>query len=261
MLSENVSEYLTQLEYAKKDRDLKWKKLIEDSEKPYSDSERKKILIIGDSLSEDLFVSSAISTKLQEKIDIRRLTFDDRCALFIATGIEQTNHDDGKCSDAVNVYLKSDLFHSADLIIIAANWVENYKYFEQLLNHRLLENKDTLIYLTQAFSDIRSIIYSIDSIENNSESLGKLIFESKRSVLIKSNEAVKSIARKSGIQTIEGFDAFCDSLNERCVLFDEQKRPYIWDQNHLTYSGALFFEKWFSKSLIAAIEKIDNDER
>jgi peptidoglycan/LPS O-acetylase OafA/YrhL len=250
LLSPKTVQYLTAVEQESKLRKMLWTRLLSEAELPFDNTDKPNVLFIGDSLSEDLYVVSRMSQKLEPLITSRRLAFDDECAKHIVTGGRETNHNGSFCADSLKSYLKLDLFNDADVIIVAASWLSNAQYLENLLNHQLLSGKQIVVYQTHAFTDISSLLVSLDSKSDKLGYASKFIFTSKRSRTEFANSIIADIALSHKISTLNGFDAFCDSIKQQCALFDDKGNPLIIDQSHLSKSGIIFFDKWFSKKIV-----------
>jgi hypothetical protein len=241
---------LTAVEKEKELRKILWADILEEAERPFDISKKPNVLFIGDSLSLDLYVVSKMSETLDPLISFRRLAFDDECAKHLATGGNEINHNGSFCAESLKSYLKSDLFSDADVIFVAAAWLSNAQYLENLINHQLLIGKQIIVYQTHAFTDISSLLVSFDSKFEKLDDFNKFIFTSKRSRTEFANSKIASIALLHSIPMLNGFDAFCENAEQKCSLFNSEGDPLIIDQSHLSKSGAVFFEKWFSKKIV-----------
>lgn len=254
LLSPKTVWYIEALEQEIELRRELWGRLKSESEIPFDNTAKLNFLFIGDSVSEDLYVVSKMSQTLEPLISSRRVAFDESCAKHLVTKGTETNNDGNFCAVSIKNYLNSDLFDDADVIIIAASWLSDAQYLENLLNHRLLNDKKIIVFEPHAFTNISSIIVSFDSDIDNIEEASSLIFASKRSRVEFSNSILRDIALSNKTPTLNGFDAFCDSIKRQCALFNENGRPLIIDQHHLSISGIAVFDKWFSKAVVNLIE-------
>jgi peptidoglycan/LPS O-acetylase OafA/YrhL len=264
LVSSESRELFNKREIQGEKRSVLWKKLLREAKKPFNDNNKLKLLFIGDSISEDLFVVTKSSEELLSRVDPRVLPFDDLCAKHIVTKKKEINYpglinlhfaNDKLCSDSIKSYLDSDLFTKSDIIVIATMWLSNASYLKDLLNHSLLTDKKIIVYKTHAFSHMASIIMSLKLGQNDSISeIDKFVFHNKRSRVEFANSIINKIALANNISTLNGFDAFCDSNKEECNLFDELGNPLILDQSHLTVAGVGIFEEWFSENFINLIE-------
>ena len=254
VLSPKTLQYVNAVEKEAQSRRILWSRLLSEAELPFDNPDKLNFLFIGDSLSQDLYVVSRMSEKLEPLVTSRRLPFDEVCAKHIVTGGREINHNGVFCSDSIKSYLKSDLFNEADVIIISAAWLSDAKYLKNLLNHKLLNEKKIIVYQTHAFTEIVSLLVSLDSDVDNLSSANNFFFMSKKSRAKFANSIIGEIALAHEIPTLNGFDAFCDSINQQCALFDDKENPLLIDQSHLSKSGIIFFEKWFSKQLIALVD-------
>ena len=255
LLPPQMVKYLDFLDAEIMSRKKLWQDLLREAEAPYNNTKKIRLLFIGDSLSQDLYVVSMNSKLIESLVDSRRLAFDVECVKHIATRKLEVNHDQKLCKNTIDSYLNSSLFQQAEVVVVALAWLSNTQYISDLLNHALLKDKRVVLYQSHGFADITSIIYSIEESNSFSDNLLKFIFKSKRSRTVFANEEVEKFARARNIPTLNSFDAFCDSIEKRCHLFNERKQPYIIDQAHLSVTGINVFEKWFSKELINIFEK------
>ena len=248
-----TAEHLNLIDLEKNKRAELWANLLVDAEAPFSNLAKTKTLFIGDSVSEDLYVVSVNSKKIQSVIESRRLPFDDECAKHISTGGLEVNHNNKLCKYSIYEYLESDLFRRADVIVIAAAWNSNSQYLSGLLEHPLLLDKRVVLYQTHAFLDISSIIYSLRDSYDDLDKMQRFIFNNKRSRTIFANQVIEDIGRAKNIPFINSFNAFCDTSQKKCKLFNIEKQPYIVDQSHLSVTGVVFFEKWLSAALVKVL--------
>lgn len=250
LLNPQTAQYLTAVEKERRLRKILWAEQLAESERPFDISQKLNVLYLGDSLSQDLYVVSSLSDTLAPLISARRLAFDDECAKHLVTGGKEINHNRSFCADSLKSYLKSDLFNDAHVVVVAAAWLSNVQYLDSLLNHELLRDKQIIVYQTHAFTEISSLLVSLDSKFEKIGSANNFIFTSKRSRTEFANEEISDIASLHKISTLNGFDAFCDYANQQCSLFDSKGNPLIIDQTHLSKSGVLFFDKWFSVQMV-----------
>ena len=252
-LSPKTAQYFDALEQEIKNRQEVWHRLLSEAEIPFHNTDKLNFLFIGDSLSSDLYVVSKMSKKLESLISSRRVAFDEDCAKHLATGGREINADGNFCADSMENYLKLDLFDDADVIVIAASWLTKAKYLENLLNHRLLNDKKIIVYETYAFTNMSSLLLSLDPSLDNLASPNNFFFTNKKGRVEIANAIIRDIALNHKFPTLNGFDAFCDSIKQQCALFNNNGNPLIIDQHHLSIFGISVFEKWFSKKIINLI--------
>ena len=217
-------ELFDKFEIEKAARRVFVKQMINGAERPFSESGKLNLLIIGDSVSEDLYVASKMSKKLTSTLDIRRLEFDDECAKHIVTNGRELNHRIPEfCSDTLKKYRNSNLFKDADIIVIAAAWLSNAPYIESLIKYDLLKDKKIIIYKNYAFTDMSSILYSFDTNYQELLKPNNFLFLSKRARTEFANSKIKNIAISNKMNTMNGFDAFCNHIKRECSLFDKNE--------------------------------------
>lgn len=249
-LSPEVSLIVDRIDQAKRDRNKFWEKQLDGSEETFPVTSKMKVLFLGDSLSEDLFVVTKTSDKLSAIIEPRRLALDDECAKHLVTKRAEINHNRELCSISLKKYYASELFEDAQWFVIAAGWLSNANYLKDLLESDLVAGKNVVVYQTHGFSDIASIVYSLGSLGSDDSTRRKFQFFNKRERTITANNALEEISTSMNIPTLNGFNAFCSVEKEECSLISQDRYPLIIDQAHLSIRGIATFEPWLASSLI-----------
>ena len=183
-------------ESTKKNRDEIWGKLLKNSGSDFPKNSKLKILFVGDSISEDLFVSSQLSKEIVNKADLRRFDFDDECIKNLVTNGNEIGHDSVPCNKAKNIFLKSSLLEESDVIVIAEAWFSNAKYLDNFLELPEVKKKKTIVYLTHSFSNMTSLLMFLAKSKINfySSEFKKFVYLNINQRNIGSNNYLKKIS-------------------------------------------------------------------
>lgn len=252
----NLSDYsrklIDNLDTSKENRMDLWKKTLINSESEFTRSDSRKILFVGDSLSEDLYVASQLALKKSDKFEIRRIPFDDQCIKHLSTKGNEIGLDNKPCLSEINKFSNSNLTAHADVIVIAEAWLNNAKYLTNFLKLKNINNKKVVIYLSHGFSEISSLLlYSGKSnLPVNSHEFKKFAYLSKHQQTIFANKTLKLIAEEHHLITISSYEYFCDEYQKECTVVSNQDLPLIIDQAHLSITGAEYFSRWFTEQLL-----------
>lgn len=203
----------------------------------------QKVLILGDSKSEDLYV--AIATNYAgSKYQFRWLYYDD----------VEMNNEFPKWSSlsAEENRVSNELLSKADEIVLSATWqyqstdgvVGFVKFLKEL-------DKKVSIVSTANFNDVASVSYSIAKRNMRSPEVESYLYEQIRTDWQRQYFQLKeSLGRQvTKVRFLEKLHAFCDIDSEQCSLRDSDGW-YIYDSGHLTVNGYNFFgkyvlENWF----------------
>ena len=234
-----------------KNRDETFNKVKINEKSNFDKSNKLKILFIGDSISEDLLVASLLSRDITANAQLARFELDDECIKNLASNGNEINTDSIPCKKKIDVFLNSFLLKESEVIIIAEGWFNNAKYLDYFLRLPEVNNKKKIIYLQHNFSDMRSLIVYKDKsqININSAEFKKFVYLNRNQRAIKSNKILQDIANKYSLNTIKGFDFFCNFSLKECSVIDDIGFPLIIDQIHLSGSGFIKFSPWFANQL------------
>ena len=218
--------------------------LIPTAKIPFNEElDSHKVLILGDSKSEDLYV--AIATNYAgTKYQFRWLYYDD----------VEMNNEFPKWSSlsAEENRVSSELLSKADEIVLSATWqyqsIDGVVGFVKFLKEL---DKKVSIVSTANFNDVASVSYSIAKRNMRSPEVESYLYEQIRTDWQRQYFQLKeSLGRQvTKVRFLEKLRAFCDIDIEQCSLRDSGGW-YIYDSGHLTVNGYNFFgkyvlENWF----------------
>ena len=251
MLSLESRKGFEDVEKVKSDRNQLWNDVLEKNTKIFKPNALKKVLIVGDSKGEDLYVSLKQESRFSEDFDFVYMRWDDLCMMPL-NKIKKTSN---ACEVESMELSSSNLTEKADLIIMSSTWqYSSNKDVEDTV--KFLSNKKPIYVISTAnFNDVTSLMYKIATKGiNDTESF---IFQNIRLDWQKqSADLEKRISNIRGVRYIEKLEFFCDLNKEQCFLIDPL---LIWDSGHVTVEGAkVFGNKFYEGYATTMINDIKN---
>lgn len=244
-LNEAAGGQVIDLNVVLPERQRFWNELLGSSGAPFSsDADVRKVLILGDSKSQDLYVS-LVGNSDNGKYEFRQMTLDDT-AMGGLSGTRANN-------DNLAAVLASSLFEDADEIVLTATWqLRSTKGVDEFVKLLIANDKDVSLVSTANFNDVASLSYVVAKRKLTGSALEAFLFDNIRrdwrSTYLKLRELIEDST--SEVRFLEKLDAFCDFERRICRLKDEADW-YFYDSGHLTVKGAEYFgsfavKNWFS---------------
>ena len=208
-----------------------WKKSSNLESKEFSNTSKKKILIIGDSFSQDL-LNSFIENEYEDEIDLSWYNINFKCKKPIL---------EIKClsKNLKNQDNLKTLIRDADYILLTISWRDEHlpdidKIFSQdELNYF---SKKVILVGSKQFGLINGRYWSRKDLLKLKDSERRNLKTETSKKLININNQMKNNFGKNFIDLI---DIFCDE-NFGCSLFDQNSSLLSYDGSHLTKAGARY---------------------
>ena len=170
---------------------------------------RDKILIVGDSHSEDLAAAFETNSDLfYTDFQVRRLTLPERC--FAQIGSLDTGR---SCNEMILQYQNSSLPNDADYIFLSARWSEDSVKYLPDFHNWLGDNADKVVFFG------RTAEYKLDLL----------------------NQELSLVVQNLGWPIVERLSLGCSSDGDQCDFFNSDGLSYYSDYGHWTIAGAKFF--------------------
>ena len=209
-----------------------WNEQLLDSDMPYEAPTKKRILIIGDSKSEDLFIAMKLNNQFDRDYEIRRMELNDSCMQSRRSNRAMTP----ECTQKMNTLKNYISDNNPNFIIFSNTWTEKYN---QDVSHFILEFAEsykTIVFSTANFNDMTDISLEISrkKIINSKHFVFKNIHKNHQ----KASDDLRYLLSNSSVQFIEKLEFFCSFDLKECNILDS--KPLIYDSGHLTDHGAIF---------------------
>lgn len=227
------------------------------AKRDWSNSGDPKVLLIGDSYSQDLFNAvSEIGLKNRLDIILRYIPFGCGVLFIDKQKIVETADkvNAGLCKREVALIEDDWLMEkvrSAEHIWLASSWLEKHLDFmnESLSRLRSYTQADIVVFGVKHFPKLKK-----DHLAYTVEERAALVDD--LSGTLSAQEKMVSIMKKE--QFIDVQSVMCESNKDRysdCKLFDSQGMPKSHDGSHLTKYGATFYGKSIERFLRCSLFK------
>ena len=215
---------------------------LAESEAPFDLGDTKtKVLILGDSMSEDFYVSMMINGN-NDHYDFRRVYLDD-VEMSLYSPISSENLDAYKIK-------KHNLFDAAEEIFLTATWQDstNSRVADFVL-WLLTEKKKVTIISSVNFNNVASLSYVAAKQKLKAEEIESFLFknirEKWRAYFFSLKKKIQS--RTDQVVFLEKLNAFC-KIDEKTCNLRNGSSWLIYDNEHLSVEGAKHFGQYANKN-------------
>lgn len=223
----------------------------------FSPSSLVRILVIGDSMARDAYLSLSKYKKLEneDSIDVKILGVDDECMSEFSREISNSV-ENSVCLKGTKIKHVKDLLKSSTSILLTAKWQETSFSKGIELAKLLSANYDSKVFMVGSimFQDLTSLSIDFAKRKVTADTSKSLMYRNirfDRSVI--SDKLRLLVERNNQIGWIEKSDFFCNRSNLECTVFNDEGLPLIWDNAHLTFRA---YEP-YAKFLLNSISKSD----
>ncbi|MBK1646027.1 hypothetical protein CKO25_15490 [Thiocapsa imhoffii] len=222
------------------------------ADQPFSDDpETRKILILGDSVSGDLFGSLMLNAPLFSGLEIRRMALDDPCMpdyeQVLRSG-EMPSIRDDHCRRSIERLNESNLLAAADLIVLSAHWAQEpgdrpHLGVMSLAETLAEQGREVALVGLLAMKDAASMDFHILQRGLSVEQANEYAYMTLRQSRIDPpNDDIQALAaRVPNIHFLDKYALFCDDLKRSCTLYDETGRLLFSDSVHVSVAGAAHY--------------------
>ena len=229
-----------------------------------NDPTTKKILILGDSVSEDLYSALMVNSELFPGIEFRRLMLDEPCmqaaAQLVAQGELPAAIDEKTCRVALERLRDGPLLQAADVIVLCSNWP---RYITHSTHEGGIELAEALaargrqVRIVGLMSIQEASSTAFLALKNGltvEQANGVAYHTVQRSKIEKPNADARGVAsRFENVRYLDKEAVFCDDETNRTLLYDADGQMLFADNFHLTTLGGRYFGRqiaalhWFDR--------------
>lgn len=213
-----------------------WEEILKKEAAPFQRREPGRVLILGDSKSEDFYVATTLAQFYAA--EFRRLRLDDACMAPHLSLLEDPN-----CIEEFDRAINSSVYRDSDEILLTATWQrETNDRVLDFVKRVLREGKKVSLVSTSNFNDVASLSFVVASGRVEKSQEGRFFYDNLRADQRHQYEALKRAIERENLKVrfLNKEDAFCDFARHQCTLRADA-RWYLWDSGHLTSNGALYF--------------------
>ena len=231
-LSESDQLLLVNTDAIKADREVLWGDLLNEKKTKF-ETDKHKILVLGDSKGEDLFVSMNLEEGFRNNYEFSYLRWDNDCMSSYEdlTSLSEICEEEG-----VTVYA-SDLLADADTLFISNTWTYFSNSNVTKAISQLSATKKIYVFSTANFNDMAAVSYEILT-RGIDDAPGHIFKNIRDDWRYQSEQLAKSLKPFIAVEYIDKLDLLCDLESLTCDIL----RPtLIWDSGHLSVAGARVF--------------------
>ncbi len=210
-----------------------WSETLADATRPFDPDGGRRVLILGDSLSGDLFV--AMDRQPYMGVQFRRKRLNDTCMPAFLTGSGSD-----RCLGEAERLRASGLLEDADEIVLAANWdPRTWRHGVATAEYLLNPGRQLSIQGLAAFNDMASVSFRIGEFEDR---VPELMFQNLRSRFLNVNDDLKAaLSDRDDIRYLDKLALLCDRAAQECDMLAPSGRPMIYDSAHMTVEAIDIF--------------------
>ena len=229
-----------------------------------TDHATKKVLILGDSVSEDLYSALMVNSELFPGIEFRRLMLDEPCmqaaAHLVAKGDLPAAIDEKTCRAALERLRDGPLLKAADVIVLCSNWpryITHSTHEGGIALAEALAAKGRQVRIVGLMSLQEASSTAFLAIKNGltvEQSNAVAYHTVQRSKIDKPNADARGVARRlENVRYLDKEGVFCDDEAKRMLLYDADGQMVFADNFHLTTVGGRYFgrqiaaRRWFDQ--------------
>lgn len=186
----------------------------------------RRVLILGDSVSVDLFVALQRQTGMAAQF--RRQRLDDTCFPTFLDGIGSE-----RCLEEVADLRASGLIEQADEIVLAANWdAQTWPYGMSFAEQFASPERLVSIQGLAVFTDLASISFRLGEVEDR---IPSFLYQNLRSRFITVNDNLEAaLSGKEHARYLDKLELLCNRAAQSCDMLAPSGRPMIYDSAHFT---------------------------
>jgi hypothetical protein len=217
-----------------------------------SDAATKKVLILGDSVSEDLYSALMVNSELFPGIEFRRLMLDEPCmqaaAHLVATGDVPAAIDEKTCRVALERLRDRPFLEAADVIVLCSNWPRYITHSTHeggiaLAEALAAQGRQVRIVGLMSMQEASSTAFL--ALKNGltvEQANGVAYHTVQRSKIDKPNADARAVAdRFENVRYLDKYAVFCDDGAKSTLLYDADGHMIFADNFHLTTVGGKYF--------------------
>jgi peptidoglycan/LPS O-acetylase OafA/YrhL len=229
-----------------------------------TDRATKKVLILGDSVSEDLYSALLVNSELFPRIEFRRLMLDEPCmqaaAHLVAEGELPAAIDEKTCRVALERLRDGPLLKAADVIVLCSNWpryITHSTHEGGIALAEALAAKGRQVRIVGLMSLQEASSTAFLAIKNGltvEQSNAVAYHTVQRSKIDKPNADARGVAERfENVRYLDKYAVFCDDEAKSMLLYDADGQMVFADNFHLTTVGGRYFgrqiasRRWFDQ--------------
>ncbi len=223
-----------------------------------------KIIIIGDSHAQDLYISLSHDNLYLKRYPTSYLPLDDSCFKyvgnknifmeienFIARNLEMPGQ--SYCNYQIDKFLETSKHIKDSNILISSRWsVDTLNNVDKIF-HTLSKNRNNLILVNR-----RPHFFDIPSLQErkklvNEDNLNEIAYNLQDRKVILINQLIKDKVKNNDLNYLDLMSIICTDKVKKCFVVNDGNLLFL-DNDHFSMFGSKFFSNKISKELIKFIK-------
>lgn len=212
----------------------------------------RKILILGDSMSEDLYAALMVNRGLFPGIEFRRLFLNESCmgaaAHLVANGSLPDEADPKPCQASLEQLRDGTLLAAADVVVLCSYWPRYITHSTHegamaLAEALAAQGRQVRIVGLLSIQEAASTAFLAITQGLTAEQANGVAYHTlQRSKIDTPNADARAMAsRLENVRYLDKYDVFCDDAAKSMLLYNEDSGILFADNFHLTTLGGRYF--------------------
>lgn len=206
--------------------------------------ECRKIVVVGDSFAHDTYLSLASTLK---NSNIKLFTLDDSCIeSFLSHNFRSSNRCKNQ-SGSIEDY--NSMIERASHVLITNKWLDSTinKAISLAKHTSSWTNARVTIIDSILFANLQTLHRKIDVGQQSPIELSNNFYDYIRQDRLATSVKLKNLVmQENDLNFISRFEFFCNSAERTCKLLDEEGKPLIWDNGHLSVNAYEDYSEYLS---------------
>ena len=212
-------------------------------------SSKTKILVLGDSHGEDMFMAIKKNISNKQKLDVEYFEYSHWCfqknrLKDIAIFLERIQMRVKKCRDEkLNFINNSKLLKEADIILLSSSWYKGIDtYIEEIIDYLKKSSEARFVVSSKTifFPRMSTLLLRIEPDKINE--INRLSYDIKYKAQDLINVKLEKKLKDIKVQYLNKSKLICNNQEQVCNIFNEDNNKFhIFDGSHWTLDGAKYF--------------------
>ena len=209
----------------------------------YNNASSKKILVVGDSHSKDIFNSLFLNGSAIPSTEVRRMPLNDSCLYLFSGQAPPRSHIERQinlCRQQAEELLTSSLYRNADTIILSSRWSRtSIGWLPDFIARLRQDNPGKILIFgrTAEFQSVPDLIIR-HGLRGDIESF---VAARRDKALDQINRLLEQMALELNVDYIDKVSFICSEDRTRCDVVDREGNLLYYDYGHWTLEGAKYF--------------------
>jgi peptidoglycan/LPS O-acetylase OafA/YrhL len=212
-------------------------------------SSKTKILVLGDSHGEDMFMAIKKNISNKQKLDVEYFEYSHWCfqknrLKDIAIFLERIQMRVKKCRDEkLNFTNNSKLLKEADIILLSSSWYKGIDtYIEEIIDYLKKSSEARFVVSSKTifFPRMSTLLLKIEPDKINE--INRLSYDIKYKAQDLINVKLEKKLKDIKVQYLNKSKLICNNQEQVCNIFNKDNNKFhIFDGSHWTLDGAKYF--------------------